>query len=353
MSLLKINELTQKAIDNFNLPKDLGFGQVMAPVMVQWTYKEGKWQDLKLLPYGPISLSPTAKVLHYAQEIFEGLKAYKVDGLGPYLFRPLENAKRFNLSAARMAMPLIDPLAFVDIVKEYAQLNAAFIPTQSGQSLYIRPFMFANEAGLGIKPAGEFLFMVIASPSGAYISGESMKVLIQRKEVRAISGGTGHAKTGGNYARSLKSSLEAQELGLNQTLWLDGRHRRYIEELSGMNFFAVINGELHTPLLTDTILKGITRESIIQLAKDEGLRVREVQMDIGELIEQIKTNQCSEAFACGTAAIITPIALLSEDNKEHYKLPQEQGPIGQKLRSKLLQLQEGKSADPYGWRVQL
>lgn len=340
-------------IRNFSLPPELGFGTVMAPVMISCDYEKGEWKEAEILPYGPLSLYPTCKALHYAQEIFEGLKAYKVDNNGPYLFRPIENAKRLNISATRMAMPEFPIENFVELVQFFTSICAPLVPQKSGESLYLRPFMFATEESLGIKPSETFKFLIIASPSGAYVTGDSMKALIEREYVRAVPGGTGFAKTGGNYSRSLLSAAKAKKLGMNQSLWLDSKHRCYVEELSGMNFFAVIKNVLHTPYLNDTILKGITRDSVLEIAKREKIKVHEGQIDINNLIEEIKSGDCSEIFACGTAAIITPISVLCEENGTKYIPKNANAPIGQKIRKILLDLQEGREEDPFNWRLKI
>ncbi len=343
-----LKELVQK----YQLPSSqLGFGQVMAPAMTNCEYRNGAWGALELLPYGPLSMAPTCKVLHYAQEIFEGLKAYGVDGKGPYLFRPLENARRMNASAERMAMPTIPEELFMEACESLVRACPTAIPRRTGESLYLRPFMYASEEGLGIRPAEQFRFLVIGSPSGTYFTGEDMRLYIEREGVRASPGGTGYAKTGGNYAVSLRSTARAKSLGMNQSLWLDSKHQQYVEELSGMNFFAVVKDELHTPLLSDTILKGVTRDSILRLAKDHGLKAREMNIDIQELLGQIKTGECSEAFACGTAAIITPISIIGEADGTRLPLKNPGAPVGMQLRKKLLDIQEGRAEDPYGWRI--
>lgn len=340
----------QKALDDFQLPEgDIGFGRVLAPIMAECEFKNGEWQTLELKPYGPLSIDPTSKVLHYGQEIFEGMKAYNVDNHGPLLFRPTENLKRFNLSAERMCMPTLPEEIWMDAIIALVRNCSKFIPKNSGESLYIRPFMFASENHLGIKPSDEFKFIVVASPSGAYFTGGSISVLIEREFVRAAPGGTGTAKTGGNYAASLKSAMKARQVELNQSLWLDAVERKYIEELSGMNFFAVINNELHTPELNETILEGITRDSIINIARNEGLTVVERKISIEELIEQIKKEECTEAFACGTAVILTPIGTFGEENGERFQLKEQFGPVAQLMRKRMLEIQEGRTPDPFNW----
>ncbi|MBP9680590.1 MAG: branched-chain amino acid aminotransferase [Bacteriovorax sp.] len=346
---LKIDPTIAKAIETFSLPDNLGFGQVMAPVMASCLYENGKWGELELLPYGPISMYPNAKVLHYAQEIFEGMKAYRAHGLGPFIFRPEENHLRFNRSAERMAMPHIPLDLFLKASIELVAYCADFVPRRTGESLYLRPFMFATEEALGIKPSEKFRFMVIASPSGSYFSPGGLSVLIERFGSRAFPGGTGFAKAGGNYAASLHAAIKAKSLGFVQTLWLDGRDKKYIEEMSGMNFFAVINNELHTPEINDSILEGITRKSIITLAHDAGIKVIERKMDIDELINDIKSQKCTEAFACGTAAIIAPIDYLADETGERYPLLHHEGKMALRLREHLLSIQEGRTPDKYKW----
>lgn len=351
MTKISIDMALKDAIAKYQLPETLGFGNVMTPVMASCTYENGKWNTLELLPYGPISMHPTAKVLHYAQEIFEGMKAYRVNGSGPYIFRPDENYLRFNRSAERMAMPHIPQNIFMDAVNEVVSYSANFVPRRSGESLYLRPFMFATEESLGIRPSEKFRFMVIASASGSYFTGTSqgISVYIERENARAFPGGTGFAKAGGNYAAGLSAAIKTKQLGFIQTLWLDAKEKKFIEEMSGMNVFLVINNELFTPKTSDTILDGITRKSLITLARDLGHSVHEKNIDIDELIQEIKTGNCTEAFACGTAAIITPINYFGETNGERYPLHFPEGKISMQLRESLLAIQEGRATDTYKW----
>jgi branched-chain amino acid aminotransferase len=351
MNKIKIDPAIADSIKKFTLPDYLGFGQVMGPVMASCTYENGKWSELELLPYGPISMYPNAKVLHYAQEIFEGMKAYRVDGHGPFIFRPDENHLRFNRSAERMAMPHIPFDLFMQANLEVTAYSASCVPKRSGESLYLRPFMFATEEALGIKPSEKFRFMVITSPSGSYFSTGGVSVLIERHGARAFPGGTGYAKAGGNYAASLQAAIKTKQLGFVQTLWLDGREKKYIEEMSGMNFMAVINNELHTPEINDSILEGITRKSILTLARDAGIKVVERKLDINELILDIKANRCTEVFACGTAAIIAPIDYLAEETGERIPLRDNEGKMALVLREMLLSIQEGRATDKYNWIV--
>ena len=351
MSCVEITPEALDAIKSFNLPEDLTFGSVLAPVMVVCRYEKGAWQKPKLLPYQKIELDPTCKVLHYAQEIFEGMKAYREGGKGPYLFRPEENMDRFNFSARRMAMPEVPEHVFMDSVKIMTAYNAHFVPTNSGDSLYIRPFMFATDNNLGIKPSESFSFMVVASPSSAYFSTGTIDVVVERESVRACPGGVGNAKTGGNYAASLLSMIEAKKKGFDQVLWLDAVEKRFIEELSGMNFFAIYGDTIVTPEITPTILDGITRKSILKLAKHLGHKVQEKRLAIRQVLEDIKEGKCTECFACGTAVIITPIAALGESDGTKYEIPTPQDSIALKIRKALLDIQEGNSEDPFKWRI--
>lgn len=352
-SAITITDEAVTALKNFQLPEDLAFGKVMAPVMIEATYSTGTWSEAKLIPYQKITLDPTCKVLHYAQEIFEGLKAYHTNGAGPYLFRHDQNRERFNLSAERMAMPPVPEDIFQQGVEAITSYCAHLIPQKSGDSLYIRPFMFATENNLGIKPSEHFSFLIVASPSQAYFSSGSVKVLVEKEAVRACPGGVGHAKTGGNYAASLLSMIHAKDKGYDQVLWLDAVTKSCIEEMSGMNFFAVYGEKLVTPKLTETILNGITRKSIIELARHQGLEVVEETMKIDELLADVKSGACSEAFACGTAVIITPVDTLGLATGETFPLKHEQGPMTMKLRQALLDIQEGTGDDPFGWRTTL
>ena len=337
------------AIENFNLPSSFDFGKVICPVMIVCDFKNGEWGALNMIPYQTISLDPTCKVFHYGQEIFEGMKAYGVEDKGPFLFRPEENWSRFNLSAERMGMAEIPKDIFIEAVSGLADYNRDFIPNNIGESLYLRPFMIATDNHLGIRPSITFKFMVLASPSAEYITSDYVKVHIQREYARACPGGTGRAKTGGNYAGSLKASMEANKLGFHQTLWLDALHKESIEELSGMNFFAVIDGVVHTPKLTETILDGITRRCLIKIAQNLGYEIKESHMKISELLKQIEDKSCTECFMCGTASIIVPIAELCETDGTSYSLTYSKGQVAKQLRETLLGIQEGRLEDTEAW----
>lgn len=345
---LNIDPQAHESLKKFTLPTQLEFGKTIAPVMIRADFKNGQWGDLNLIPYGPLALDPCAKVFHYGQEIFEGMKAYKNNDGMVALFRPLDNYKRFNFSARRMAMPEVSEEFFMTAVEALVKHCRDIIPTTEGHSLYMRPMMFATEVSLGIKPAEEFVFLVVASPSGSYFKQESVKVFIEREFTRAAPGGMGSAKTGGNYAGSLLADKKNKEHGFHQTMWLDAINRCYVEEMSGMNFFAVINGELYTPPLSNTILAGITRDSVIQIAKEMDIKIHEEKININTLRSQIRFGECSEAFVCGTAAIITPIESLT-DGDETYELKYKTGSISKVIRQNILDIQRQVLWGPEGW----
>jgi branched-chain amino acid aminotransferase len=280
----------------------LGFGKHICPIMVVANFEKGEWQKFDLLPYGNLALDPCAKVFHYGKEIFEGMKVFRHPDDSIHMFRPEMNARRFNLSARRMAMPDMPEEMFLEACEVISAYSKNAVPRRLGESLYLRPFMIATEVGMGIKPAKQFLFVVVASPSGSYFSGDSVKVYIEREEIRCAPGGVGFAKTGANYAASLSSYDKTIKLGCDQTMWLDAHEHKYIEEMSGMNFFAMIDGVLHTPALTDTILDGVTRRSIMDIARQDNIEVVESKLSIDDLLKALEDGRCPEAFVCGTAA---------------------------------------------------
>ncbi len=329
-----------------------GFGRVFTDHMAVIRYSQAQqgWHSARVEARSSFQLDPAAAVLHYAQEIFEGLKAYKRDDGGVNLFRPDANARRFKNSAERMAMaPLPEPM-FIEAVEQLVRIDRAWMPGGEG-SLYLRPFMIANEVFLGVKPSAEYIFAVIASPVGSYFKGGPAPVTIWVSETytRAAPGGTGAVKNGGNYAASLRAQAEAIEHGCDQVVFLDAAERRYIEELGGMNvFFVFDDGSLLTPPL-GTILPGITRDSIIQLAKDSGTRVREEPYTIDQWRADAASGKLKEAFACGTAAVISPIGKVKSASGEFLINGGGAGPVAMGLRKTLVDIQYGRAADPHGW----
>lgn len=337
-----------QALHGFTLPDEIGFGVIMAPVMYVCQCNDGVWEAGRLKPYGPLQIDPSAKALHYAQEYFEGMKAYRVDNDHATLFRPDQNCARFATSAHRLCMPEVPEELFMEGVSTMTAYCESLIPGKSGQSLYLRPFVIGMQPNLGLGVSQQSLFIVIASPSDTYHAG-SMRVLVERHDTRAAVGGTGAVKVGGNYAASLMASNRAKSLGYDQTLWLDPLYRRAIEELSGMNFFAVIDGKLFTPELNGSILPGITRDSLIQIARRQGFEVVENELLIDDVINAISDGRCSEAFACGTAAIVAPISVIGEADGNEYTLPNDPGPVAVALKEELLGIQEGRVDDRFGW----
>lgn len=328
------------------------FGRVFSDHMVVIRYSEEKgWYDAQVTARRPLSIDPAASVLHYGQEIFEGMKAYRDQGGGIVSFRPEANARRFRESAARMAMVEVPEALFIEAIEQLVRIDADWVPHGEGQSLYIRPFMISDEVFLGVKPASEYLFVVIASPVGAYFSGGAVSVWVTDTYTRAAPGGTGAAKCGGNYAGSLIAQAEAKSHGCDQVLFLDSREQRFIEEMGGMNvMFLRDDGVLVTPPLTGTILPGITRESIMKLAREEGITVEEMPLEIDEIFAGAASGRYVEAFACGTAAVISPIGRFSRAGGEAvFGDGETPGQVTMTLKRLLTDVQSGRSNDAHGW----
>jgi branched-chain amino acid aminotransferase len=335
------------ALANYSLPERLGFGAVAAPVMFQADYRDGVWDEGMLLPYGPVEILPGARALQYAELVFEGMKAYRVGHAWPNFFRPDENWARLSRSAERLSMAAVPESLFFAAINAVAGACSAFVPGSSGQSLYLRPFLFGTESGYLLRNSTSFRFMVIANPVEVYAAG-AIRVAIERTDVRAAVGGVGAAKAAANYAASLRASSAAVARGLTVALWLDAREQRWIQELSGMNLFAVIDGVLHTPSLDGAILPGITRKSLITLSRHLGFEVHERPIALDELLQQIESDRCSEVFACGTAAIVSPISALVEADGRQY-VPTRTDTVAAQLREALLSIQERRAPDPFGW----
>jgi branched-chain amino acid aminotransferase len=332
---------------------DPGFGKTFTDHMVTIRYTAGQgWHDAELGPRGPLSLDPSAAVLHYAQEIFEGLKAYKLADGSMALFRPDANARRFNASARRMAMPELPEETFIEACKALIIKDAKWFPDIEGGTLYLRPFMIATEAFLGVRPSNEYLFMVIAASSGNYWKSGAPAVSLWVSEVynRAGPGGTGAAKCGGNYAASLVPIAEAMKAGHDQVIFLDTKEHRWIEELGGMNvFFVFEDGSIQTPPLSDTILHGVTRDCLIALAREEGLTVREEPYAIDQWRADAESGRLIESFACGTAAVVTPIGKVSSPDFTFTIGSGGPGQMTHKLKARLIDIQRGTAQDTHGW----
>ncbi len=343
---MKTSPVLAAAIDSFQLPDPLGFGRVTGPVMYVADYRNGQWQDGELCVYEPITLNPAATSLQFAQQCFEGLKAFWVHQDEPALFRPDAHHARMNRSAERLCMPELPQALFMQGVNAVTQAMKPLIPRESGQSLYLRPMLYGCDTQYPLAGSDNFRFAIVCSPSAAYFA-QPIRVLVEREACRAAAGGTGDVKAGGNYAASLQATRKCIAAGFDQPLWLDPVERRYVEELSAMNVCMVVDGALHTPALNGSILPGITRDSLLQIASDLGLATAERAMDVDELSADIDSGHCSEMFACGTAAIVNPIAALANQNRVHEL--QQSNAVAARLKAALLDIQEQRSTDVHGW----
>lgn len=333
---------------------NLPFGKIFSDHMFVMDYEEGKgWYDAKIVPYGPVSLDPSAMVFHYAQEIFEGLKAYKSKDGHVRLFRPRKNFERMNISAERLAIPPVDVDFCVEALKQLVELDRDWIPEQEGASLYIRPFIIATDEFLGVRPSNTYKFFIICSPSGLYYPEglDPVKIYVEDTYVRTVRGATGFTKTGGNYASSIKAQVIAHERGYSQVLWLDGVEQKYIEEVGSMNIFFKINGEVVTPMLNGSILSGITRMSTIELLKKWGVPVSERKISIDEVYEAYKDGKLEECFGTGTAAIISPVGELRWGDRVMTVNNNQIGEITQRIFDTITGIQTGTMADEDNWVV--
>jgi branched-chain amino acid aminotransferase len=336
---------------------DPGFGKHFTDHMVSidWTAEKG-WHDAQVTPYGPLLLDPAASVLHYAQEIFEGMKAYRHADGSIWTFRPDANGARLQRSAKRLALPQLPVDLFVESIRQLVQVDANWVPSAPETSLYLRPFMIANESFLGVRSAQKAAYYVIASPAGPYFAKgvAPVSIWVSNDYARAAKGGTGAAKCGGNYAASLLPQQEAYENGCAQVLFCDPREGKYLEELGGMNVFLVMkDGTLVTPELSGSILEGVTRSSILQLARDRGMKVEERKVSLDEWREGFENGNVAEAFACGTAAVVTPITALKSRDFFVGDESAAAGKITMSLRQELTDIQYGRIPDPHGWMVRL
>jgi branched-chain amino acid aminotransferase len=330
----------------------LVFGKQFTDRMFIMEYDSGRgWHSARIAPYGPFQIDPAALVLHYSQEIFEGLKAFRRKDGTVALFRPEENIKRFNRSARRMVMPEVDEVFFLKALKELVRLESDWVPHSEGTSLYIRPTMIATEAVLGVKPSEKYLCYIILSPVGAYYKGglSPVKIWISDEYVRVAPGGTGEAKTGGNYAASLRASMEAARRGFDQVLWLDAVHRRYVEEVGSMNICFLYDGKVLTSPLHGTILDGITRRSVLALVKEMGLEVVERALTVEEIFEGAQTGRLEEAFGTGTAAVVSPVGQFTYRDRTASIQGAQAGKLTLKLYDTLTGIQYGRIPDPHGW----
>jgi branched-chain amino acid aminotransferase len=336
-----------------------GFGKYYTDNMVvaNWSEADG-WSDAELKAYGPITLDPATAVFHYGQEIFEGMKAYSQPDGSISLFRPDANALRFARSAARLALPELSVSEFIETITTLVKQDRKWVPNKVGESLYIRPFMFATEVGLGVRPSNQAMYMLIATPAGAYFNAaKAVTVWISTEYVRAAIGGTGEAKCGGNYAASLVAQKQAAAKGCDQVVWLDAIERRWVEEMGGMNLYFVKgsgkDATVITPKLTGTLLPGITRDSILTVAKDLGYKVEEVMLSIDDWRDGVASGEISEIFACGTAAVVSAIGAAKSQFGTWNTGDGNPGPITMQIRETLLGIQHGTIEDKHGWNVKV
>lgn len=348
MSTLKVTQTTQSKLDSIDF-KNLGFGSVFSDHMLVCDYKNGAWGTPEIIPFEPISLMPSAKIFHYGQSIFEGMKAYKDSDKKTWLFRPDENFKRFNISAKRLSIPELPEAVFMEGLKALLKVDDQWIPTQEGSSLYIRPIIFATGEGFHASPADAYKFIICTAPSGAYFAGK-VKVLIEQNYSRSANGGVGFAKAGGNYAGQFYPTQLAIDKGYQQVIWTDDNTHEYIEEAGAMNIFVRINDTLITGPTSDRILDGITRKSILDIAKDEGIKVEVRKFTVSEIVEASKNGSLKEMFGAGTAAVISPIATFGFKDTD-YDLPELENPIASRLKQRIVAIQTNKAEDIFDWTV--
>jgi len=345
---IKIEKTKHSKINNVDFG-NLSFGQDMTDHMFVCDYKNGAWQQAQIVPYQNISLDPSSKIFHYGQSVFEGMKAYKDKDSNILLFRPLDNQKRLNISAKRLAMPELPEVYFMEGLKALLKIDSDWIPATAGSSLYIRPFLFASGNGFHASPANEYKFIIACSPSGSYFSGK-VKVLIEQKYSRSANGGVGFAKAGGNYAGQFYPTQLAVEKGYQQVIWTDDHKHEYIEEAGAMNIFIRIGDTLITGPTSDRILDGITRKSIIEIAKDENIAVEVRKITVSELVTAAKNGTLKEMFGAGTAAVISPISGFGYQDKD-YDLPELENTFAARLKKRITDIQYNRVEDKFGWSV--
>lgn len=330
---------------------NLKFGSVFSDHMLECNFKDGAWQTPQIVPYQPITLDPSAKIFHYGQSVFEGMKAYKDADENIFLFRPLDNFKRLNISSKRLSIPELPENYFMDGLKTLLKVDSDWIPKQEGSSLYIRPFVFASGNGFHASPADAYKFIICTAPSGAYFSGK-LKVLIEETYSRSANGGVGFAKAGGNYAGQFYPTQLAIEKGYQQVIWTDDNTHEFIEEAGAMNIFVRINDTLITAPTSDRILDGVTRKSIIAIAEQKGMPIEVRKITVKEVVEAAKNGSLKEMFGAGTAAVISPIAGFGYKN-EDFDLPELDDTYASYLNKCITDIQTNKSEDPFGWRIKL
>ena len=347
---MEIHKSKQNRIADVDF-KNLQFGSLFSEHMFAMEYVDGKWQNHRIVPFGNIEVHPVSASLHYGQSIFEGMKAYRGVDNQIRIFRPEMNHRRLSASCERMCMPLIEKDTFLNAIKELLRIDHQWVPPGEKQALYVRPVLFADEGQLDVRPANKYRFLIITSPVGGYFGGEFPAVSLKAEEkyTRAIQGGTGFAKAGGNYAATFLATNKGREHGFAQILWLDGVEHRYVEEVGQMNICFYLDGKLVTPELRGTILPGVTRDSVLQLVRDMGIACEERLIDIKEITDGVEQNTLHEAFGCGTAAVITAIGSIGYRDKLYKINNGVAGQLSQSLYHSIVGIQRGEVEDIYGW----
>lgn len=345
---IKVRKVEKSRIQELDL-NNIQFGKLYADHMLVAHYENGEWKQPEIVPFDSLQLSPATTFMHYGQAIFEGVKAYKNQEGEPVIFRPYDNWKRMNRSAERMGMPAVPEEIFVDGMRSLVSLDKDWIPTEEGTSLYLRPFMIATDEFIGVKPAEKFTFLIITSPAGPYYA-KPVSIYVQDEYVRAFPGGIGFTKAAGNYGASMYPTAQIRKMGYDQILWTDGFEHKYVQEIGTMNVFFVIGDKVITPELSETILAGVTRDSVITLLREKGVTVEERPLSIDEIAEAYKNHQLKEAFGTGTAASISHIAELTYYDM-HMVLPQEDWGISEWVKQEMNNIRYGKIADTHDWIV--
>ncbi|MGK7392573.1 MAG: branched-chain amino acid aminotransferase [Candidatus Cyclobacteriaceae bacterium M2_1C_046] len=348
---IKINKTADTKLSDIDF-NNIQFGQIYSDHEFIADYKNGEWQNFRITPYEDLKISPASPAIHYGQSIFEGLKAYKNEKGELLIFRPDQNFERLNISARRMVLPELPEEVFMEGLKTLLDLDRSWVPNKPNTSLYIRPFIFSADEYIGIRPSKSFKFMIITCPVGAYYS-KPVKVKIETEFTRAVKGGTGYAKAAGNYAGALYPAKLAQDKGYDQLIWTDGIEHKYIEESGTMNIMFVIDGKLVTPAVSDSILSGITRDSVLTIARDWGMEVEERKVSVEEIIKALEEGKLTEAFGAGTAATIAPIELIGYKGKDYKLPPVEEREFANKVLAELDAIRTGKKEDPYGWVMKI
>ncbi|RKD20186.1 branched-chain amino acid aminotransferase [Pelobium manganitolerans] len=348
---IKVTKAAHSKLPNVDF-ENLPFGKTFSDHMLIGTYADGAWKDFEIVPFGDISLSPAISALHYGQTFFEGLKAYRHDDGKISVFRPDKNAKRFNISAERMCMPTLPEEMFIESIAKLVDIDRDWVPSKEGYTMYIRPFMFATDPYLGVAPSTTYKFMVLVCPTGAYFS-KNLNVKIETEYTRSAEGGFGYAKAAGNYAGSLFPGKKASEKGFDQILWTDAKTHEYVEEMGAANAMFVINGKLVTPSTRDTILDGVTRDSIITLAKSWGMEVEERRVAVAEVLEAIENGTCTDAFGAGTAATIASVAEMYHNGKTYVLPDPSKSEFANKMRKALDDIKYGRVEDTRGWNYMI